>query len=241
MKTLLLAIAIFATLVTHAQTLTDIDGDGIPNTSDNCILVSNPDQADDDADAIGTLCDCAPFFSNPIKDRPNLTFTYATPDTIITAGTPVTFTIITQRPDSFQWYKNGIAVGTNSTTYSDSTLQNGDSISCALITNANCDTTIISVPGNTLHITVNPVTTALQNNNNSTAISVYPNPTHNKVYLHSTEPIQQIDLLNAIGQTVKKWTTPHSNLLDIHDLPKGIYTLKIQLEKETQTKRLHIE
>jgi hypothetical protein len=217
MKTLLLAFAIFASLVTQAQTLTDIDGDGIPNTSDNCILVANPTQVDDDTDAIGNDCDCAPLFANPIKDRPNLTFTYV------------------------QWYKNGIAVGTNSTTYSDSTLLNGDSISCALITNANCDTTIISVPGNTLHITVNPVTTALQNNNNSAAINLYPNPAHNKVYLHSTEPIQQIDLLNAIGQTVKKWTTPHSNLLDIHDLAKGLYTLKIQLEKETQTKRLHIE
>ena len=58
MKTLLLAITLFTTIITQAQTLTDIDGDGIPNTSDNCILVANPDQADDDADAIGTLCDC---------------------------------------------------------------------------------------------------------------------------------------------------------------------------------------
>jgi hypothetical protein len=187
MKTLLLAFAIFASLVTQAQTLTDIDGDGIPNTSDNCILVANPTQVDDDTDAIGNDCDCAPLFANPIKDRPNLTFTYATPDTIITAGTPVTFTIITQRPDSFQWYKNGIAVGTNSTTYSDSTLLNGDSISCALITNANCDTTIISVPGNTLHITVNPVTTALQNNNNSAAISIYT-PIRHTTKCTSTAP-----------------------------------------------------
>ena len=66
---------------------TDIDGDGIPNTSDNCILVANPTQVDDDTDAIGNDCDCAPLFANPIKDRPNLTFTYATLDSCPGSGT----------------------------------------------------------------------------------------------------------------------------------------------------------
>lgn len=242
MKTILLSIALCTTLITQAQTIADIDGDGIPNTSDNCMFVYNPDQLDADSDGVGDVCDVAPLVANPIKDRPGSTFIYATPDTIITAGTHVTFTIITQRPDSFQWYKNSIPVGTNSTTYSDSTLHNKDSISCTLLSYDNSGTTLIAFPGNTLHITVNPVTTALQNiNSNTASISLYPNPAHEKVYLNSTEPIQQIELLNSIGQTVKKWTTQNTNLLDVHDQPKGIYTLKIQLEKETQTKRLHIE
>lgn len=35
----------------------DQDGDGVPDTSDNCPSMSNPDQADDDADGIGNVCD----------------------------------------------------------------------------------------------------------------------------------------------------------------------------------------
>ncbi len=37
--------------------LLDSDGDGIPNTDDNCPFTSNPDQADTDADGFGNACD----------------------------------------------------------------------------------------------------------------------------------------------------------------------------------------
>ena len=35
----------------------DSDGDGIPDTDDNCILHANPDQRDTDGDGYGNLCD----------------------------------------------------------------------------------------------------------------------------------------------------------------------------------------
>ncbi len=38
----------------------DVDGDGAPDTSDNCPAVSNADQADADGDGVGDLCDAAP-------------------------------------------------------------------------------------------------------------------------------------------------------------------------------------
>jgi hypothetical protein len=36
----------------------DSDGDGIPDTVDNCLLVANPDQADANANAKGDVCEC---------------------------------------------------------------------------------------------------------------------------------------------------------------------------------------
>ena len=36
----------------------DGDGDGIPDASDNCPTVFNPDQVDADGDAFGAACDC---------------------------------------------------------------------------------------------------------------------------------------------------------------------------------------
>lgn len=42
----------------------DTDGDGIPDASDNCILVPNTDQRDTDADGYGSMCD--PDFNNDL-------------------------------------------------------------------------------------------------------------------------------------------------------------------------------
>ncbi len=38
----------------------DADGDGVPDSSDNCVDVVNPLQVDDDGDMVGDACDCRP-------------------------------------------------------------------------------------------------------------------------------------------------------------------------------------
>ena len=43
----------------------DTDGDGVPDSSDNCVSVANPDQADADGDGHGDACDACPLTSNP--------------------------------------------------------------------------------------------------------------------------------------------------------------------------------
>lgn len=43
----------------------DSDGDGVPDTTDNCPSVPNPGQEDDDGDNIGNACDNCPFAANP--------------------------------------------------------------------------------------------------------------------------------------------------------------------------------
>ena len=44
----------------------DTDGDGVPDSSDNCPSVYNPDQADTDLDGIGDACDPCPTVPNQI-------------------------------------------------------------------------------------------------------------------------------------------------------------------------------
>ena len=42
----------------------DSDGDGIPDSSDNCPTIPNPDQADEDGDGLGDVCDPCPISKN---------------------------------------------------------------------------------------------------------------------------------------------------------------------------------
>ena len=48
---------------------TDDDGDGVPDTTDNCRTVPNVNQADSDGDGVGNACDNCPTVSNPTQDN----------------------------------------------------------------------------------------------------------------------------------------------------------------------------
>ncbi|MEP7166199.1 MAG: gliding motility-associated C-terminal domain-containing protein [Ferruginibacter sp.] len=92
--------------------------------------------------------------------------------TSICTSMPVTFTATPVNggsPPVYQWTKNGLNVGTNSFTYADNTLANGDAVSCTLTSNTNC---VIGNPANSNSITMlvsNPVTP-------SVSISTQSNP-----------------------------------------------------------------
>jgi len=45
---------------------TDADGDGVPDSTDNCINNYNPGQEDADGDGIGDVCDSSPGTNNPV-------------------------------------------------------------------------------------------------------------------------------------------------------------------------------
>ncbi len=102
---------------------------------------------------------------------PSITLT-PNPNDTICAGTSVTFTAaITNggNAPTYQWKKNGTPVGSNSNTYTNSSLANGDFISCRLTSNLGCavpDTVTGSVT-----MTVTPVAAP------SLTISPSPNDT----------------------------------------------------------------
>lgn len=81
----------------------------------------------------------------------------ASPSSTICTGTSVTFTAVPTNggsTPSYQWKKNGVNVGTNSTTYTDAGLANGNTINCVMTSNATCATGSPAT-SNTISMTVN--------------------------------------------------------------------------------------
>ncbi|MCW5920779.1 MAG: hypothetical protein KIS77_00400 [Saprospiraceae bacterium] len=116
--------------------------------------------------------------SNTITMTVNATVTpsvsiTANPGNTICSGTSVTFTAIPTNggaTPSYQWKKNGLDVGTNSNTYTDAGLANGDQISVVLTSSAPC--------ANPLTATSNTITMTVANNvTPSVLITVAPNDT----------------------------------------------------------------
>ncbi|MCI0745858.1 MAG: PKD domain-containing protein [Verrucomicrobia subdivision 3 bacterium] len=54
--------------VTHSGEFVDSDGEGIPDSIDNCPLTPNPDQRDSDGDGIGDVCDPVPVLCNKFPE-----------------------------------------------------------------------------------------------------------------------------------------------------------------------------
>ena len=52
----------------YCNTESDADGDGIPDSGDNCPDVVNPGQEDDDGDGIGNVCDNCTDTANPNQE-----------------------------------------------------------------------------------------------------------------------------------------------------------------------------
>lgn len=76
-----------------------------------------------------------------INTPANPSITVTTTSKSICEGAPVAFTAAVQNEGSspsFQWKKNGANVGTNSNSYIDNSLVNGDIITCTLISDATC-------------------------------------------------------------------------------------------------------
>ena len=80
------------------------------------------------------------------------------PGSSICPGTSVSFTATATNggsSPSYQWTKNGVNAGTNSTSYTDNNLTNGDVIKATLTSNANCTTATTAVSNSITMIVTN--------------------------------------------------------------------------------------
>ncbi len=93
----------------------------------------------------------------------------ASPGSSICSGTSVTFTATPTNggTPSYQWKKNGTNVGTNSTTYTDASLNNNDAITCVMTSTASCATTTTAISNTITETVTNNVTPSVSISSNS--------------------------------------------------------------------------
>jgi hypothetical protein len=71
----------------------------------------------------------------------------------------------------------------------------------------------------------------------SNEFSVYPNPTYDQMYWHSTKPVDKLEIINANGQVVLSVLPKESNV-DISFLNPGVYYYRISGTNFSQIKKL---
>ena len=76
--------------------------------------------------------------------------------------------------------------------------------------------------------------------NESITIALYPNPAKESVTILADDEIQQVTVMNLIGQSLAHNVVRENNkyVLDINQFPSGIYLLKISTKRGTATQRL---
>ena len=79
-------------------------------------------------------------------------------------------------------------------------------------------------------------TTVSISENTIEGLRVYPNPTNGAVIVNANENIQNVSVINLVGQEVLKFDNNGMNAqLDLSDLSSGSYILKISTDKTTAT------
>jgi hypothetical protein len=84
--------------------------------------------------------------------------------------------------------------------------------------------------------------------NNEATVAIYPNPNDGRFTLAITSPEAKFDIMifNTIGVMVHNVTNIHVNgvekrILDISELPSGVYTVIIKSEKSSVMKKIIID
>jgi hypothetical protein len=72
----------------------------------------------------------------------------------------------------------------------------------------------------------NPLLSTVKNT--FTEISLYPNPTKNRINIDITAPIKTVCIFNNLGKEVFK-STINKQQIDISNLTKGIYFIRIDI------------
>ncbi len=72
------------------------------------------------------------------------------------------------------------------------------------------------------------------------AISVYPNPASDRVFIESSTSLDAIDVVNLNGQIIRRIEQPSAsnNIYTLENLPQGLFLVRLSAQNQTATKKI---
>ena len=151
----------------------------------------------------------------------------ASPDTNAWPGLMITFTATTANAGNtpkYQWKRNGAnIIGATASTWSASTLNNNDKITCQITSDYICPSPAI-VTSNVLGM---HIATAVQGLDN-TDVKIFPNPVKEILNIVSAKTGNTYIVYDLLGKACMKGVlSKKENNIDVSSLNPGLYTLSI--------------
>jgi large repetitive protein len=211
---------------TYQWTLNSVNvGSNSPTYSNNsltstdiisCLMTSNAVCASPTTVTSGNLS----LTVNP-NVTPSVSIASNDADNTICNGTNVTFTATPTNggaSPSYQWKLNGANVGSNSSTYANASLSDGDEVSCVLTSNATCLTSATAT-SNTVTITVSPAVSIME------GVLTNPSSCGNNDGSIEIENISADGVLSWTGTSSGNITVTASNTAIVPNLTAGSYSI----------------
>jgi hypothetical protein len=152
-------------------------------------------------------------------------------DTICNESTAISFVVNDNALyNNYQWYKDGILISSATTsTYSLTSLMQTDagSYHCAITNSLVPNLTVYSRP---VKLLVSALTGIERNTLSS--IKIYPNPTNGFLNIESSEGFSNkatLEVMDCYGKAIylKQLENTQNNVIDLSQLSKGIYLIRI--------------
>jgi PKD repeat protein len=156
-------------------------------------------------------------------------------DNIIDEGTNVTFTANSNNGSNtatYQWFINGVEVGTNSNSFSSNSIENGDVISCELTLLGECVINSSST-SNSITITVLGTSSILDFDKEVLFVSLSPNPFQTNFSLKingNNDENTSIKITDMSGKIVQEIIVPYKNQEIVlgAEFQNGVYNLEVK-------------
>ncbi len=99
-------------------------------------------------------------------------------------------------------------------------------------------TVFVGSPGTGFQKSPIPISTSINNNTSHRSnFRIFPNPTTNRIFIHSELPYERIKVYNVLGElVVEKSGFSLNNSIDMSHLSKGVYFIRIEGKKITGVK-----
>ncbi len=178
------------------------------------------------------------LFSVPLTPSPSIAFQSVVQDETLCSGTSYTFVVIAENPGGnpyYQWKINNSFVFGGGPTYTTSTLQNNNLLSCTITNVEPCVATRSATVSKTVTVLPQPCEDLANSSFEKADFEFFPNPVKDIFTIKSGINIERISIYNILGQKLQETLIEdRTSNLDFSSYPVSTYLVKVQFNNHSK-------